>query len=402
MDRVQLVRERVSRRFAQRLESEDLGKKLEVVLWNHTLRCCQRDKLPLEWSNDMNVNTFRERYTQKALAIDVHNLKTNDDLRKKIQTGELGLKKFIGMEPWEMNPDMWTPIFDRVAFKALRRQLTVDAENAPDGAFTCAKCNSKKTTYYQLQTRSADVKYAFLIQIQIVSHHFSFVCRADDGLYPMSQLFQTLEAITIKVKKNCVLHMCFSERVSWTTFGISMLGVLAALRNGDPHTNVLAYSLAVIGSMQAFEALLWRDPSNVTIARAACIVNHVQPLVFWALSSTFITTPRSPEAALRAQLAIAAYLAVAIPYTYSQVQKSTLVTVGPNGLEWEWNKRGPVVYALFLTSLCATADAYFDSTVVAVIVVSFGLSFAQYHKQKMVGSMWCFYAAFLPWLLVLR
>lgn len=164
MDRVQLVRERVSQRFAQRLESEDLGKKLEVVLWNHTLRCCQRDKLPLIWTNDTNVNAFRERYTQKALGLDLYNLKTNDDLRHKIRTGELGLKKFVAMAPWEMNPAFWDPIFERVALKALRRQLECDVENAPDGAFTCGKCNSKKTTYYQLQTRSADEPMTTFIQ----------------------------------------------------------------------------------------------------------------------------------------------------------------------------------------------------------------------------------------------
>ena len=185
MDRVQLVRKRVSRRFAQRLESDDLGKKLEVVLWNHTLRRCQRDKLPLEWSNGMNVNTFRERYVQKALGIDLYNLKTNDELKKMIQTGELGLKKFVAMKPWEMNPAFWAPIFERVAFKALRRQTLNDAENAPDGAFTCGKCASKKTTYYQLQTRSADVKFTRSYKVfrvipifpRIQIHHIYFCIR---------------------------------------------------------------------------------------------------------------------------------------------------------------------------------------------------------------------------------
>lgn len=194
--------------------------------------------------------------------------------------------------------------------------------------------------------------------------------------------------------------MCFSERVSWITFGVSMLGVMLALRSGNPRTNVLAYSLAVAGSMQAFEALLWRDPSNRGVAQLASIVNHAQPLVFWALSA--FLTPKSPAAAARARVAITAYLAVALPYTLESLRRPTMVNVGPNGLEWAWNheRHYQLVYVLFLTSLCATADAYFDGQIVAIILASFALSYAQYRNTKMVGSMWCFYGAFLPWLLL--
>jgi DNA-directed RNA polymerase subunit M/transcription elongation factor TFIIS len=164
MEKIVAVRAKVAGRFSKTLDSDELGRKLEVVLWNHTLRTCQRDKIPMEWTAELNLNTFRERYTQKALALDLHNLQKNDVLRANIQDGSLGLKKFASMMPWEMNPDFWAPIFERVAFKALRKQLTIDVANAPDGAFTCGKCKSKKTTFYQMQTRSADEPMTCFIQ----------------------------------------------------------------------------------------------------------------------------------------------------------------------------------------------------------------------------------------------
>ena len=199
---IQHVRQKVAERFSKTLGSDDLGKKLEIVLWNDTLRGCQRDHIELEWNSSL-AKSFRERYTLRAINLDVYNLKTNEKLRDALTTGDLGLKKFIGMKPWEMNPDLWTPIFERVAFKALRRQTTPDAENAPDGAFTCGKCKSKKTTYYQLQTRSADVKFTRPYKVftfrtphfpnPTVSHHI--FCRAHDDLYPVSELRQTMEAM---------------------------------------------------------------------------------------------------------------------------------------------------------------------------------------------------------------
>lgn len=150
------VRIKVATRFADTLGDVDLGKKLEIVLWNSTLRDCQNDGIELEWSASLDVRSFRERYTQRAINLDVFNLKPNDALRDALTSGRLGVKKFVTMKPWERNPGLWNPVFDRVAFKALRKELTLDAHKAPDGLLQCRKCKSKKTTYTQLQTRSAD------------------------------------------------------------------------------------------------------------------------------------------------------------------------------------------------------------------------------------------------------
>lgn len=157
------TRAKVAARFARTLDSEDLGKKLEIVLWNHTLRTCQQDRIPMEWSAAL-ANSFRERYTARAVSLDLYNLQKNEKLRQSIQDGTLGLKKFVAMKPYEMDPEFWGPIFERVAYKALRKQLTIDVKNAPDGAFTCSKCKSKKTTFYQLQTRAADEPMTCFIQ----------------------------------------------------------------------------------------------------------------------------------------------------------------------------------------------------------------------------------------------
>jgi len=160
---VEAARAKVSARFAATLGDAEIGKKLEIVLWNHTLRTCQADFIPLEWNASFS-KSFRERYTTKAVSLDLYNLKPNQALREQVTSGALPLKKLVGMKPWELDPDMWDPVFERVAFKQLRKQLTNDHENASDGAFTCGHCRSKKTTYYQLQTRSADEPMTCFIQ----------------------------------------------------------------------------------------------------------------------------------------------------------------------------------------------------------------------------------------------
>jgi hypothetical protein len=75
-----------------------------------------------------------------------------------------------------------------------------------------------------------------------------------------------------------------------------------------------------------------------------------------------------------------------------------------NGLVWQWNAH-PGKYArsyvLFLLSLLLITYAYMppgtNHIVGLAIALSFVGSYMVYRDKAMVGSMWCFYAALLPW-----
>jgi DNA-directed RNA polymerase subunit M/transcription elongation factor TFIIS len=105
------------------------------------------------------------RYTTKALALHF-NLQNpeNPGLLRRVLDKDMGLKHLVAASPAELFPELWEPVFERVAHKQLRRQLTIDADAAPDGAFTCRRCKSKKTTFVLLQTRSADEPMTAYVQ----------------------------------------------------------------------------------------------------------------------------------------------------------------------------------------------------------------------------------------------
>lgn len=186
--------------------------------------------------------------------------------------------------------------------------------------------------------------------------------------------------------------MCFSEPVSWATFVVSMLGSARGLASGDPATQALCLTLGVVGTMQLYEALLWQNPRNIHAARAAIVTNHVQPLVFFAATAWAFGNSTLSAAAL------AAYVAVAAPYVVSALRDPEPVHVTTCGLEWRWNwmPRAPLVYALFMASACATALPYGPGVVFAILA-SYVASHMVYADCKMIGSMWCFFAAFFPW-----
>lgn len=149
------VREKVRRRFTETLGDEHVAANLEIVLYNWTLRSCLEDRIPLVWDG-----LLRERYTSKAIGIDVYNLKKDPDLRRKLLTGALPLKQYIRMKPWEISPEKWATAFEKAAKRQLSRDVGYMTREQiaamPDGALVCRQCKSRKTSYTELQTRSAD------------------------------------------------------------------------------------------------------------------------------------------------------------------------------------------------------------------------------------------------------
>jgi DNA-directed RNA polymerase subunit M/transcription elongation factor TFIIS len=100
------------------------------------------------WENRL----FRWRYKQRLLSV-LFNLKNNPDVIKKIKPKEIET-----LTPGQLWPD--GPL-GRTERKIREKETAMEMAKAKNdeeyqGILTCPKCKSKKTSYYQLQTRSAD------------------------------------------------------------------------------------------------------------------------------------------------------------------------------------------------------------------------------------------------------
>jgi len=100
------------------------------------------------WENRL----FRWRYKQRLMSV-LFNLKNNPDMVKKVKPKELET-----LTPGQMWPDGPQGQTERkIREKETLMEMAkakMDAEY--EGILTCPKCKSKKTSYYQMQTRSAD------------------------------------------------------------------------------------------------------------------------------------------------------------------------------------------------------------------------------------------------------
>ena len=105
------------------------------------------------WENPV----FRRRYKQRLLSI-LFNMDKNPELVKMIKERKVKAQELGGMTPDQLWPD---GPYARALIRHRERDLDLQMikakeDEAYEGILTCPKCKSKKTSYYQMQTRSAD------------------------------------------------------------------------------------------------------------------------------------------------------------------------------------------------------------------------------------------------------
>jgi len=126
-----------------------LAENLEKGVFNFAIKEAGAKQIIKKWQNPL----FCEIYSARMKSVLI-NLKKNPILLASIRSGEVGPETFAFMTHLEMNPEQWK---DRIEKKIKRDRLkfTNNVEASTD-MFSCSRCKSKKCTYYEMQTRSAD------------------------------------------------------------------------------------------------------------------------------------------------------------------------------------------------------------------------------------------------------
>ena len=144
------IREKARNMLDLLVQDMKISNFLEKAAWNHAVDFCTNKDQALNWDN----LAFRNAYTQKILSVR-YNLKLRPDLMDKMKTGDCSIRWFVNAKPWEICSDKWTDAFEAAARRALRfaDASSIDPENMADGMLQCGKCKSRKTSYYEMQTR---------------------------------------------------------------------------------------------------------------------------------------------------------------------------------------------------------------------------------------------------------
>ena len=144
----ELFRKNVSDKFSLILEDGPKSINLEKGIYNYTIKESESKKIVKKWDNQHFVQIYIDRFRSIYL-----NLK-NAELLQQIKNNEITVQSVAFMTHQEMKPEQWSTLINQ-KIKRDAAKYTMNIEASTD-MFTCKKCKSKKCTYYELQTRSAD------------------------------------------------------------------------------------------------------------------------------------------------------------------------------------------------------------------------------------------------------
>lgn len=131
------------------LNVDNIALNIEKGVFNYTIRECTFRQIVKKWKNPQ----FCEIYLCRLRSL-LKNLKMVPELLEQVKTKQITPDVLALMTHQEMCPEHWKERIER-KIKVDQSHFKTNIEASTD-MFTCKKCKSKKCTFYEMQTRSAD------------------------------------------------------------------------------------------------------------------------------------------------------------------------------------------------------------------------------------------------------
>jgi DNA-directed RNA polymerase subunit M/transcription elongation factor TFIIS len=142
-----VFRENIREKIAKQIQPIKLATNLERAIYNYAIKEATTRKIIKKWENPY----FTQLYVDRLRTI-IRNL--SEEAIANINSGETSVQTFAFMTHQEMNPERWASLIQQKA-KRDASKFNNNIEASTD-MYKCKKCRSKRCTYYEMQTRSAD------------------------------------------------------------------------------------------------------------------------------------------------------------------------------------------------------------------------------------------------------
>ena len=152
------------------IQNNSLSKKIEQSIYNYSIQTSKEKNIKRNWKNPF----FKNLYISKVRSI-YSNLKSdsyiqNNQLLEHIKQDNIKPNKIGNLSVYEIYPDNWTELLN---IKSKRDKIKYELKpEAMTDLFKCGKCGSRETSYYEVQTRSADEPMTQFITCLTCKNHW--------------------------------------------------------------------------------------------------------------------------------------------------------------------------------------------------------------------------------------
>lgn len=146
---------------------EKMAKNLEITIYNWTVRLANKNKT----SDQKYINIM---YKHRFFAL--RNSITKGNLIQRLNEKTTNFRDVVKMNAEHLVPE---GPYAQIMQASQKRELDIEQAKSKldeeyEGIFMCRKCKSKKTEYYQLQTRSADEPMTTYVHCKNCDNNWKF------------------------------------------------------------------------------------------------------------------------------------------------------------------------------------------------------------------------------------
>ena len=131
-----------------------ISKKIEKSIYNHTIQVAKERNMKRSWNNSIFNNLYDSKIRSIYTNLKSDSYVNNKEFLKKIKSKEISVDKIGSLSVYDIYPENWKELMDvKLKRDKIKYELKPEAMTT---LFKCRKCNSRETSYYEVQTRSAD------------------------------------------------------------------------------------------------------------------------------------------------------------------------------------------------------------------------------------------------------
>ena len=136
------------------MEDERLSRNIEKGIYNYMISYSKENNIIKKWENPIFFNLYFSKIRSICLNLDKESFIKNEYLIEKIKKGDIKGEDVAKLSVYDINPNNWKKIIDE---KMKRDKIKYELKpEAMTDQYKCRRCGSRKCSYYEMQTRSAD------------------------------------------------------------------------------------------------------------------------------------------------------------------------------------------------------------------------------------------------------
>ena len=147
-------RNRSVKKINEYVKDEIKSRNIEKSIYNYMIDYSKENNITRSWTNKIFFNLYFSKIRSICLNLDKESYIKNNYLIDQINNNNINPEDISKLSVYDIYPDNWKKLIDaKIKRDKIKYELKPEAMT---DQYKCRKCGSRKCSYYEMQTRSAD------------------------------------------------------------------------------------------------------------------------------------------------------------------------------------------------------------------------------------------------------